>query len=50
VMMTSAATVELEDRARALGASFLKKPFFPTDIEAVLSSFYGLRALNPKRA
>jgi two-component system chemotaxis response regulator CheY len=50
VMMTSAATDELEDRARALGASFLKKPFFPTDIEAVLSSFYGLRALNPKRA
>jgi len=50
VMMTSAATDELADRARALGASFLKKPFFPADIESVLSSFYGLRALNPKRA
>jgi CheY-like chemotaxis protein len=50
VMMTSAATDELADRARALGASFLKKPFYPADIEAVLSSFYGLRALNPKRA
>lgn len=50
VMMTSAATDELAERARALGASFLKKPFFPADIEAVLSSFYGLRALNPKRA
>ncbi len=50
VMMTSAATDELADRARALGAGFLKKPFFPADIEAVLSGFYGLRALNPKRA
>jgi hypothetical protein len=25
-------------------------PFFPADIEAVLCGFYGLRALNPKRA
>jgi CheY-like chemotaxis protein len=50
VMMTSAATDQLADRARALGAAFLKKPFFPADIEAVLSGFYGLRALNPKRA
>ena len=40
---------KLADRARSLGAAFLKKPFFPKDIEAVLSSFYGLRALNPKR-
>jgi hypothetical protein len=37
-------------RARAHGAAFLKKPFFPADIEAVLCGFYGLRALNPKRA
>lgn len=50
VMMTSAATDELAEQARALGASFLKKPFFPADIENALSGFYGLRALNPKRA
>jgi CheY-like chemotaxis protein len=50
VMMTSAATEELVGRARALGAAFLKKPFFPADIETVLSGFYGLRALNPTRA
>jgi CheY-like chemotaxis protein len=49
VMMTSTPSAELADRARSLGAAFLKKPFFPADIEAVLSSFYGLRALNPKR-
>jgi len=37
-------------RARALGVAFLKKPFFPADIEAVMCSFYGLRALNPRRS
>jgi CheY-like chemotaxis protein len=50
VMMTSAQDKELADRARALGAAFLKKPFFPADVESVLSGFYGLRALNPARA
>ncbi len=50
VMMTSAATPELADRARSLGAAFLKKPFFPADIETALSGFYGLRALNTQRA
>jgi CheY-like chemotaxis protein len=50
VMMTSAQDDELAERARALGAAFLKKPFFPKDIEALLCSFYGLRALNPGRA
>ncbi len=35
---------------RARKALPLKKPFFPADIEAVLCDFYGLRALNPKRA
>jgi CheY-like chemotaxis protein len=49
VMMTSSPSEELAERARGLGAAFLKKPFFPADIEAVLSGFYGLRALNPKR-
>jgi len=50
VMMTSAQDNDLADRARALGAAFLKKPFFPADIEALLCRFYGLRALNPNRA
>jgi CheY-like chemotaxis protein len=50
VLMTSAEDTEVAERAREHGAAFLKKPFFPADIEAVLSGFYGLRALNPKRA
>jgi CheY-like chemotaxis protein len=50
VMITSTKDEALEERARALGAAFLKKPFFPTDIEAVLCDFYGLRALNQRRA
>ena len=40
---------KLADRARALGAAFLKKPFFPADLENVLCGFYALRALNPQR-
>ena len=50
VMITSADDDSLVDRVRAHGAAFLKKPFFPADIEAVLASHYGLTALNPKRA
>ena len=50
ILMTSMKDDELAASARALGAAFLKKPFFPTDIENVLCGFYGLRALNPKRA
>ncbi len=50
VLMTSAQDAAVAKRARALGVGFLRKPFFPADIEAVLCSFYGLRALNPKRA
>jgi two-component system chemotaxis response regulator CheY len=49
VMMTSTPHQALAARARALGAAFLGKPFFPADIETALSGFYGLRALNPKR-
>ena len=49
VMITSADEEALAERARALGAAFLKKPFFPADIENVLCSHYGLRALNPSR-
>ena len=50
VVMTSADDESLAGRAREYGAAFLKKPFYPADIEAVLCQFYGLRALNPKRA
>jgi CheY-like chemotaxis protein len=50
VMITSTKDEALAARAGALGAAFLKKPFFPADIEAILSGFYGLRAINPKRA
>jgi hypothetical protein len=38
------------EKARGQGAAFLKKPFFPADLETVLCGFYGLRALNPRRA
>lgn len=50
VLMTSLADPSLEVRASEVGAGFLKKPFYPADIEAALCRFYGLRALNPKRA
>jgi CheY-like chemotaxis protein len=50
VIMTSAEDEALPGKAREYGAAFLKKPFYPADIEAVLCQFYGLRALNPKRA
>lgn len=50
VLMTSMADDSLANRAREQGAAFLKKPFYPVDIDAVLCRYYGLRALNPKRA
>jgi len=50
VVMSSAQDASLAERVRAQGAAFLKKPFFPADIEAVLTRHYGLTALNPKRA
>jgi CheY-like chemotaxis protein len=50
VVMTSAQDDDLAERVRAQDAAFLKKPFFPSDIEAVLCRHYGLLALNPKRA
>lgn len=49
VLMTSMPSEAVVARARAQGALFLKKPFFPADIETVLCDFYGLRALNPQR-
>jgi len=43
VMMTSTVDNALADRARAAGAlAFLKKPFFPADIDAVLERYFGL--------
>lgn len=50
VIMTSAQDESLPDRAREYGAAFLKKPFYPADIDAVLCRFYGLRALSQGRA
>ena len=49
VLMTSADDETLPDRAREQGAVFLKKPFYPAQIDAALCPFYGLRALNPGR-
>lgn len=44
VIMTSAISDALADRARAAGAlAYLKKPFYPSDIDAVLERYYGLR-------
>jgi CheY-like chemotaxis protein len=43
-LMTSAATDALQERARAFGADFfLKKPFYPADINAVLQRAFGAR-------
>ncbi len=43
VMMTSTVDDAIADRAHAAGAAaFLKKPFFPKDIDAVLERFFGL--------
>jgi CheY-like chemotaxis protein len=49
VLITSTQDPAVEMRARSNGAAFLKKPFFPADIEAILCNYYGLRALNPQR-
>lgn len=50
VLITSAPDEALVRRARELGAAFLKKPFFPNDVETALCSYYGLRVLHPSRA
>ena len=44
VMMTATVDNKIADRAHASGAlAFLKKPFFPADIDAVLGHYYGLQ-------
>jgi CheY-like chemotaxis protein len=50
IVMTSAPDQAISQQVREAGAAFLKKPFYPADIEAVLAQHYGLTALNPKRA
>ncbi len=43
VMMTSTLDNAIADRAHAAGAlGFLKKPFYPADINAILERYYGL--------
>lgn len=43
VMMTSTVSNAVAERAHASGAlAFLKKPFYPADIDAVLERFFGL--------
>ncbi len=49
VMISSTQDATVAKQARELGAAFLKKPFFPADIEKVLCGYYGLRALHPHR-
>lgn len=41
VMMSSTLDSAVAERAKAQGALFLKKPFYPADIDAVLTRLYG---------
>jgi CheY-like chemotaxis protein len=50
VLITSTQDETVAVRARAQGAAFLKKPFYLADVEAILCSIFGLRALNQQRA
>ena len=44
VMMTSQVDEAIAERALTAGAlAFLKKPFYPADIDQVLESYYGLK-------
>jgi CheY-like chemotaxis protein len=46
VIMTSTADEGVAERARHAGAvAFLKKPFYPADIDAILHRIFGLQAL-----
>jgi CheY-like chemotaxis protein len=49
IVMTSSPEESLAPDAGALGAAFLRKPFFPPDVENALCGFYGLRAFSPRR-
>ena len=51
VMMSSAQDEGVAERARAAGAAaFLRKPFYASDIDAVLHSVYGLQTSSPPGA
>ena len=48
VMMTSTGDSSLAERAHASGAlAFLKKPFYPADIDSVIERHYGLHMAGP---
>ena len=47
--MTSADDAALAEKAHTQGVAFLKKPFYPEDLEWVLRRFCGLGALSPAR-
>ena len=50
-MMSSVQDEAVAERARAAGAAaFLRKPFYASDIDAVLHSVYGLRTPSPPGA
>jgi CheY-like chemotaxis protein len=49
VLMTSADDAALAEKAHTQGIAFLKKPFYPADLEWVLCRFCGLGALSPAR-
>ncbi len=47
VMMTSTLDASITERARVAGAlAFLKKPFYPADIDTVLERHYGLHGVS----
>ena len=47
--MTSTADDVLAERARRAGAAaFLKKPFYPADIDAMLHRIFGLQVQPPR--
>ncbi len=51
VIMTSTQDKAVAERAhRAGAAAFLKKPFYPSDIDAVLHGLYGFIPLKPARS
>jgi CheY-like chemotaxis protein len=50
ILMTSVGDATLPDKARAQGVTFLKKPFYPADIEAILFGLCGLRAVHSQAA
>lgn len=50
VIMTSATDESVARRARAAGAdAFLKKPFYPADVDAVIYGLFGLTQLAPAK-